>query len=134
VTGSWFNAGQAGQGFSIQVLPGQPLQVMASWFVFAPDGGQTWIVGQGAVTGTKAVLQAYRMTGAGARFPPEFDQTNVRSEHWGTLTFTFSDCDRGRVAWASPVPGYGNGSMSLTRLTLPAGLTCSGGVAADALR
>ena len=34
MTGSWFNADQAGQGFSIQVLPGQPLRLLATWFVF----------------------------------------------------------------------------------------------------
>ena len=133
VTGSWFNAGQAGQGFSIQVLPGQPLQMMASWFVFRPDGGQSWIVGQGPVTGTRAVLQGIQMAGAGGRFPPAFDQANVHPEHWGTLTFTFSDCNHGRVTWASSVPGYGSGSMDLTRLTMPAGLTCEDD-AAGALR
>jgi hypothetical protein len=43
---------------------------------------------------------------------------------WGTLTFTFTDCNSGRVDFTSTVPGYGNGSMNLTRLTLPDGLTC----------
>src|SRR5262245_52351164 len=28
LTGTWYNTDQAGQGFSIQVLPGQPLRVM----------------------------------------------------------------------------------------------------------
>ena len=43
----------------------------------------------------------------------------------GTLTFRFSDCNHGHVDWNSSVPGYGSGGMDLTRLTLPAGLTCS---------
>lgn len=134
MTGSWFDATQSGQGFSIEVLPGQPLRLMASWFVFAPDGGQSWVVGQGPVSGTQAELQALQMTGSGARFPPAFDQANVHAEMWGTLTFTFSDCNHGRVTWASSVPGYGSGTMYLTRLTLPAGLKCPADDTAGALK
>jgi len=124
LTGSWYNAGQVGQGFSIQVLPGQPLRLMVSWFVFGPNGGQAWIVGEGPVSGTRAVLPAYQMSGAGARFPPAFDPQNVNADTWGTLTFTFSDCNHGHVTWTSTAPGYGNGSMELQRLTLPAGVSC----------
>jgi hypothetical protein len=40
------------------------------------------------------------------------------------LTFTFSDCNNGRVDFASTVPGFGSNSMSLKRLTLPLGLAC----------
>jgi hypothetical protein len=42
---------------------------------------------------------------------------------WGTLTFTFTNCDHGNVDFDS-VFGYGSGNMNLTRLTLPAGLAC----------
>ncbi len=63
MTGSWFDPGQNGQGFAIEVLPGQPLRMSASWFVFRPGGGQSWIVAQGPITGTRAVLQGYQMAG-----------------------------------------------------------------------
>ena len=65
------------------------------------------------------------MVGGGGRFPPNFDAANVHQQNWGTLTFSFSDCDHGRVDWVSGVPGYGTGGMDLTRLTLPVGLTCT---------
>jgi hypothetical protein len=42
---------------------------------------------------------------------------------WGTLTFTFTNCNQGKVDFNS-VLGYGTGSMNLTRLTQPAGLSC----------
>jgi hypothetical protein len=41
---------------------------------------------------------------------------------WGTFTNTF-DCDHGKADFSS-VAGYGTGSMKLTRLTQPAGLSC----------
>jgi hypothetical protein len=121
ITGSWFDPGQNGQGFAIEVLPGQPLQMTASWFVFRPGGGQSWIVGQGPITGTRAVLQGYQTAGPGGRFPPAFDQASVHSEFWGTLTFTFIDCGHGHMAWASSAPGYGSGSDEPRRLHAPRG-------------
>ena len=54
---------------------------------------------------------------------PNFDPTQIVPNPWGTLIFTFSDCNHGRVDFNS-IAGYGTGSMSLTRLTQPAGLTC----------
>ena len=126
MTGTWFVPDQSGHGVWIEVLPGQSPQMLVSWFVFGPQGGQSWIVGSGPITGTRAVLQGFQAVGPGGRFPPNFNAGNVQQQPWGTLTFTFSDCMRGRVEWASTVPGYGSGSMELERLTLPAGLTCDG--------
>jgi len=124
-TGSWFDPAQSGHGLELQVLPGEPMRLLASWFTFAPHGGQTWITGVGAIDGKQAVVQAYQMSGEGGRFPPNFDAANVYQQTWGTLTFAFSDCDHGHVDWTSYAPGYGSGGMDLTRLTLPAGLTCA---------
>ena len=132
ITGTWFDPNQDGQGFVIEVLPGRPLQLLASWFVFAPEGGQSWIIASGPIAGTRAVLQANRIVGNGGNFPPNFDAANVHQEPWGTLTFTFVDCNHGHVDWVATAPGYGSGRMNLTRLTLPAGLTCQEGDAGEA--
>jgi plastocyanin len=123
-TGSWFNPAQIGHGLMLEVLPGSPMRLLAGWFTFAPQGGQSWITGVGPIIGSQAEVQGYQTAGSGGRFPPNFDAANVRQEPWGTLTFTFSDCQHGRVDWVSTVAGYGSGGMDLTRLTLPAGLTC----------
>ena len=74
-----------------------------------------------SVNDNRAVLQGIQTVGAGARFPPNFDATNARQHGWGTLTFSFSDCNHGHVDWNSSAPGYGSGGMDLTRLTLPRG-------------
>jgi hypothetical protein len=44
-TGSWFDPAQSGHGIAIEVLPGQPVRMLASWVTFAPQGGQAWIAG-----------------------------------------------------------------------------------------
>ena len=123
-TGSWYSPAQSGHGFVLEVLPGDPMRLLAGWFTFAPQGGPSWIVGVGPISGDRAVLQGYQAVGSGGRFPPNFNAAAVRQESWGTLTFTFSDCNHGRVEWISTAPDYGSGGMDLTRLTLPAGLTC----------
>jgi hypothetical protein len=44
---------------------------------------------------------------------------------WGTLTFTFTDCDRGTASWTSTAAGYpASGSFPIARVTRIAGTTC----------
>ena len=126
-TGTWFNSAQSGMEFMLEVLPGSPLQMLATWLTFSPTGGPSWIVGLGPIDDDQATLQATQIVGSGARFPPNFDAANVQAQSWGVLTFTFSDCHHGHVDWTSAIPGYGNGGMDLTRLTEPGGLTCPQG-------
>jgi hypothetical protein len=122
MTGNWFAPDQAGHGFIVEVLPNNVL--LAEWFVFAPDGGPTWIVATGPIAGDTAVLDAYQTDGPGGRFPPNFDPAQIANRRWGTLTFRFTDCDSGQASWQPVAPGYAVGSMSIKRLTLPAGLSC----------
>ena len=124
-TGTWFDPSQADQGFMLEVLPGAPMQMLATWFTFAPQGGASWIFGLGPISGGAVTIQGVQTGGSGARFPPSLDAANIAVLPWGTLTFNFSDCNHGHVAWVSTVPGYGSGGMDLTRLTLPAGLSCA---------
>ena len=122
ITGNWFDPEQSGHGFSIEILPGD--QMLAEWFVFAPDGGPVWIIAQGPIAGDAATLQAYRAVGAGGRFPPDFDPARLGHEAWGTLTFRFADCNHGQARWQPVAAGYASGDMPIVRLTMPAGLAC----------
>jgi streptogramin lyase len=121
-TGNWYNPGQSGHGFSIEVLPGNTM--LAEWYVFAPNGGQAWIVATGPLNGTTAVLQGFQSVGPGALFPPNFNAATVTGQAWGTITFTFSDCNSGQVSWQPTAAGYTSGSMPIKRLTTPLGVTC----------
>ena len=124
ITGSWFNANQNGHGFVLEVLPGNPQILSAFWFVFAPNGAATWIAASGPVDGDHAALQAYQVAGSGAFFAPHFDPANVHAQPWGTLTFAFTGCSAGNVSWSSTAPGYGVGSLAITRLITPDGVHC----------
>jgi len=127
-TGAWYDPEQSGHGLFLEVLPNN--QLLAFWFTFTPDGTQqSWFGGVGPYAGNKATLPVNLTTGG--RWIPNFDPSKRIDHPWGTLTFTFSDCDHGRVDFASSYPGYGSNHMDLTRLTLPAGLTCTSSASAS---
>lgn len=112
-TGSWYDPNQSGQGIMLEVLPGK--QVLALWFAFSPGGKQAWFGGLGTYLGNTATIPGVALP-TGGQWIPNFDPGKVVRNTWGTLTFTFSDHDNGKVDFSS-VYGYGNGSMKLTRLT-----------------
>lgn len=124
-SGAWYDPAQAGHGILIEVLPSQRL--LAYWFTFTPDGTQqAWFGGDGAIASDFAVVDANG--GTGGRWIPNFDPTHYALQRWGGLTFAFTDCNHGRVWFVSDPydPGWGAGSMDITRLTQPAGIgdTC----------
>lgn len=130
MSGNWFNPEQAGHGFQIEATnaidaaTGKPI-LLAIWFVYTPDGsGQNWIYAQGTYDRTSNTATLSAVLTAGGMFPPNFLPGNVTQTAWGNLTFEFTDCNHGTVAWSSPLPGYGVGSMPLARLTQIAGTAC----------
>jgi plastocyanin len=122
-TGTWGDAGATGQlGLNLEVLTGGNL--VAEAYMFAPAGGQAWVGGIGPIDGDHATIGVSTINGAGGRFAPNFDPTQVQNTRWGTLTLRFSDCNHGTLDWASSVPGYASGSLPIIRVTQPAGLSC----------
>jgi len=120
-TGSWFDPAQSGQGLVLEVLSDNLL--LAYWFTFNPAGDQqAWFGGVATYSGNTATITEVEQP-TGGRWIPNFNPATVVHNPWGSLTFTFSDCNHGKVDFNS-VLGYGAGSMNLTRLTQPVGLTC----------
>ena len=119
-SGAWFDPSQSGHGLFLQVLPDNVL--MAAWLTFSPTGEQAWFIGVGPYGGNTATLTSVHQP-TGGRWIPNYDAAKVALNPWGALTFTFSDCDNGRVDFNSSA-GFRSGSMTLRRLTLPAGVAC----------
>ena len=120
-TGSWYDPSQSGHGLFVEVLPDS--RMFAGWFTFNPAGTeQAWFVGVGTYIGNTATISPVILP-SGGRWIPNFNPNEIMNSVWGTLAFTFTDCNQGKVDFNS-ILGYGTGSMNLTRLTQPAGLTC----------
>jgi len=119
-TGAWYDPAQSGHGLFVEVLPGN--QMLVAWFAFAPNGGQAWFYGVGTYEGNTATVSAMDQP-SGGRWIPNFDPAAITHNAWGSLTLTLTDCNHGRVDFASTL-GYGSGSMYLTRLTQPSALQC----------
>ena len=120
-TGAWYDPAQAGHGLFVEVLPDN--RVLAWWFTFDPSGTQqAWFGGVGTYSGNTATITAV-VQPTGGRWIPNFNPQQVANNPWGTLTLEFSDCANGVARFAS-TRGYGNGSMNLTRLTVPVGVQC----------
>jgi Tol biopolymer transport system component len=123
MSSNWFNPQQSGSGFQIEVAANNVM--LASWFVYSPDGSsQNWIYAQGTYDATSSSVTLPAVLLTGAKFPPNFRSGDLTQTSWGNLAFTFTDCNHGTATWSSPLPGYGTGSLPITRLTQIDGTTC----------
>ena len=133
VSGNWYNPAQSGSGFQLEATdatdPASGLPIMlAIWFVYSPDGNsQNWIFAQGPYDPAKNAVTLPAQLFSGTKFPPNYVPADVHgiTNGWGTLTFSFTDCDHGTASWNATAPGYGSGGpMPITRLTKVAGTAC----------
>ncbi|HET8942623.1 MAG TPA: hypothetical protein VFN13_11625, partial [Rudaea sp.] len=109
MSGSWYDPAQSGHGFDLQITDQQDL-MLAYWYTFAPDGsGQVWIYAQGPYDVGKNTVTLPAEILTGAKFPPLFNSNDLQGTPWGTITFSFTDCNHGTASWNSTVPGYGSG-------------------------
>jgi plastocyanin len=123
-SGSWYDPQQSGHGFLLQIAPGNVILVY--WFVYTPDGSsQAWVLATGNYdpASNTVTVEAYQPTGS--KFPPNFNATDITQTDWGSITLTFTDCTNGTVSWNSKLPGYGSGTLPITKLANVAGLTCN---------
>jgi len=128
-SGTWFDPAQSGHGVITEVIGAAPNRTLvAIWYTYL-NGEQRWIAAAGPIQGASATLSA--TITSGADFPPGFSASSVVSQPWGTLTFRAIDANNANWSWNSTQPGFGSGSLSMTRLTGLTGSDC--GPSTDAL-
>jgi hypothetical protein len=123
ISGNWYNPQQNGHGFQFEVLKDPAGFVTVFWFVFDNAGKQVWIAGSGQIDGNTLVMGSARKLGG--RFPPNFNPADAVGTPWGTLTFTFTDCDHAHVDWTTTDAAFTPaGGLDIQRLTSLAGTNC----------
>lgn len=127
--GSWYYPAQSGHGFNFEVVnSGSIKTLLGYWYTYDNAGNPTWVIGTGAVNGDTAHLTA--RTNSGGSFN-NFNAGNVQTIPWGSLTVRFTSCSQGTVAFDPIDPSLNNGSIPISRLTIPYNSSCSGGVSGD---
>ena len=121
-TGSWYNPSRDGEGFFLQVL--SDTEVVVYWFTYDSEGKQVWMTGVGLIEGNKITFPEL-VAPVGGKFGPDFNPDDVSYPVWGSLKFTFSDCDSAEVGYDGP-KGFGDGDLDVVRLTGLWGLGCRG--------
>lgn len=118
LSGTWFDPAQDGHGWLLEAIDSDGvLGVLATWYTYL-DGEPAWLIGVGQAEEYKVRIPLTITRGGG--FPPQFDPDAVVRESWGEAVIEFDSPDQAHVAWSSSYPGFGNGSMVLSRLALPA--------------
>lgn len=125
ISGSWFDASKPGHGFYLEVVRGADGRdrLNALWATYNNFGEQMYILGLGEIVGNTATMTASSTFGGG--LPPNFSSANVRLVPFGTLSFTFSNCNTGTVTYTTPISSFpATATLPINRLTTISGSTC----------
>ncbi|MBB5206898.1 hypothetical protein [Chiayiivirga flava] len=126
----WFDPAKSGHGLGLEVIEGAGgKELLAYWFTYDAQGRQMWVFGTAPIAGDTVRMTAY--VTSGGRFDGAFSPSSVRSSAWGTLEFSFADCDTGTLRYTPNDPAAPHGTMPLTRLTRLFNSTCTGGISDD---
>ena len=127
ITGLWFDATNPGHGLVLQVSPGSSAsshRMVAYWNVFDSTGAQLNIWGIGDVPANSTSVTVPVSTSTGGRFPPASSSGAVQ-QAFGSLAFTFSNCNTGSMQVTPTRAGFGATTVPLTRLTNTVDAPCS---------
>ena len=111
LSGAWFNAQQAGHGFSINFDANGT--VAAAWYVFS-GGQQVWLVGAGTFDQATNSVTMNMIRPLNGQFPPAFQSSQVTNQSWGTLNLRVNGCDSITATWDALVSGFSDSSLALT--------------------
>jgi len=120
-SGAWFDPAHNGEGWNVEELPDGRAQVY--WFTYDASGEQAWTIGVSPTSGERlTVAEVFRPVGT--RFGSGFSVSQVQATPWGRLELDLTSCLAGAVRYQSPLAGFGDGTLTPTRLTVPAGAVC----------
>jgi hypothetical protein len=127
ISGIWRDSANPGHGVILEVLDGgpddAPNRLMAYWNVFTPTGNQLNLYGVGDIPNNTTGASVPVVSASGGNFPPA--TVLGTTQQFGTLNFSFTDCNTGSMAVAPTRPGYSAVTVPLQRLTSIVDVPCS---------
>ncbi len=132
LTGTWWNSERAGEGFQVEFgYAGDELSLFATFYTYDSTGKQVWLTAQPSApglpaNGTTANIDVFITDGA--KWGDDFETADVNLTQWGTGSFLFITCARGKVTLKPSddmkEQGFRNLSYDLTRDLLESGIQC----------
>lgn len=123
-SGAWYVASRSGEGWMVEELADG--RAVVYWFTYDAEGRQAWTIGVGTRSGNRIDIVDNIITG-GTRFGSGFNAAAVQRSRWGSLTFTFSNCNSIEARYTSVLSGYGSATRTGSLLTSLGGAACIDG-------
>ena len=137
-TGLWWDPANAGHGLVLQVIESVtandakaiaknhlPYRLVAYWNVFDNEGEQLALYGIGDIEANGDTASVPVVSGSGPMFPPAFDADDLVETPFGTLDFTFTDCNHGSLSVTPTREGFAPVTIPLERATSVVGQSCT---------
>lgn len=123
LSGTWI-ADDSGQGVLINIARvNDAPNFIITWYAYM-SREPIWLIGsQPFDYGIQQLTIPMTLT-SGANWGNDFVADDVIRTQWGSITVSFSDCDKGNLQYNSNDENFGSGEMSLIRLTNTDGLSC----------
>ena len=121
LTGAWYDLSHSGEGYLLEILSTGGAVVY--WFSYDAQGNRRWFFGTGEQVNGDWVFPSMTTT-RGPRFGADYNPADLQVTPWGRLVLDIN-CGGGRADYQSPLAGFGNGSLNLSRLTRIDGLACA---------
>lgn len=127
LTGTWWNAGRAGEGILLEVgYAGGAMFMFASFYTYDSDGNQTWLTAQStSFDGTTVNVDVFMPEGG--QWGDAFVPGDVTAVPWGSGSFTFPTCGDGSFSImpnaVKQAEGFTDLAYGITR-TLESGISC----------
>ncbi len=123
-SGVYYSVERDLEGFFVEIVQQTDGRaIVVTWFTY-DLGRQMWLAGSTPLQDGAESVEVPMEVFDGTDFGTAFATDEVQREDWDTLTFSFPDCDTAQVDYSSELD-FGEGSISLIRLTNLVGVTCS---------
>lgn len=128
ITGMWYDEANPGHGLVLHVIDGDtassPDKLVTYWAVYDNAGAQLNLYGVGDIGANGTTSSVPVVSHINGRFPPA-SSASITEQPFGTLNFSFTDCNSGTMAVAPTRSGFGATTVNIDRLTQVAGLPCN---------
>jgi hypothetical protein len=122
-SGAYYNPDRDLEGFFVEVVQQDAGRaIVVTWYTY-DLGRQMWLAGSAPLEDGAESVEVPMEVFAGADFGNAFATDEVQRQDWGTVVFSFPDCSSATVNYSSDLD-FGQGSVSLVRLTSVVGATC----------